>query len=105
MILSDREIQAALKLRLILIEPEPDRSLFSSTSLDLSLEGTLLRWNDSHPLPTGQPNKLRPTGGGFDLKAVMDDPRSTTRHPVGLDDGREFPTRGYQGRFSDQKSF
>ena len=80
MILSDREIQAALKLGLILIEPEPEPSLFSSTSLDLTLKGTLLRWNDPHPLPMGQPNKLRPTGGGFDLRAVMDDPQSTTRH-------------------------
>jgi hypothetical protein len=43
MILSDREIQAVLRLGLILIKPEPDPSLFSSTTADLTLQDTLVR--------------------------------------------------------------
>jgi deoxycytidine triphosphate deaminase len=37
MILSDREIQAALELGQILIEPKLDPSVFSSTSLEIGM--------------------------------------------------------------------
>jgi deoxycytidine triphosphate deaminase len=43
MILSDREIQAAIRDRIILIDPEPDESLYTSTALDLTLDSVLLR--------------------------------------------------------------
>ena len=43
MILSDREIQAAIRDKNILIDPPPDEALFSSTALDLTLDGVLLR--------------------------------------------------------------
>ncbi len=39
MILSDREIHSVLKAGLILIEPPPDPSFYSFTSLDLTLHG------------------------------------------------------------------
>jgi dCTP deaminase len=83
MILSDHEIQAALDLGMLVVEPKPDASMFSSTALDLTLDGVVLRWNTPQPLPSGQPNKLRPAGEGFDLKAIMDDPRSTTKVVIG----------------------
>ena len=47
MILSDREIIAALKRGLVKIVPEPDPSdpdIWSSTALDLRLDGKLEVW-------------------------------------------------------------
>jgi dCTP deaminase len=82
MILADHEIQAAIESGLLLIEPRPDASVFSSTALDLTLDGVILRWNDPRPLPSGQLYKLRPAGEGFDLKAIMDDPGATTKVPI-----------------------
>jgi len=41
MILSDREIEAALKFNQIKIDPRPDRALWSSTAIDLTLDGVL----------------------------------------------------------------
>ncbi|MGA7501326.1 MAG: hypothetical protein WBX00_31725 [Isosphaeraceae bacterium] len=49
MILSDREIQAAIRDKNILIDPPPDEALFSSTALDLTLDGVLLRWTARDP--------------------------------------------------------
>jgi dCTP deaminase len=50
MILSDREIIAALKRRFIRITPEPDPSnsdIWSSTALDLTLDAKLQIWKAS----------------------------------------------------------
>jgi dCTP deaminase len=85
MILSDREIQSVLKAGLILIEPPPDPSFYASTSLDLTLHGALLTWNDPDATPSGPRKKGRPMNGGFDIRAFMDDPNSATRHPIGPD--------------------
>jgi dCTP deaminase len=104
MILSDREIQAALKLSLILIEPNPDPGLYSSTSLDLSLDGTLLRWNDPLAIPPNQPSRLRPMSDGFDLKAVMGDPRSTTMHRIEAD-GFDLEPKMFVLDFTQQRIY
>ena len=42
MILSDREIQAAIQEEVILIDPTPAEALFTSTALDLTLDEVLL---------------------------------------------------------------
>ena len=44
MILTDREIQAAIEAHQITIEPRPDSSAYSSTSLDLKLSKSLQVW-------------------------------------------------------------
>ena len=104
MFLSDRELQAALKLGLILIEPDPDPGLYSSTALDLSLDGSLLRWNDPPALPTGQPRKLRPMSGGFDINALMGDPTSTTIHQIGAD-GFDLEPKMFVLGFTQQRIY
>ncbi len=53
MILSDREMQAALQDGIILIDPRPDESLFTSTALDLTLDAVLLRWNEPGTISRG----------------------------------------------------
>lgn len=44
MILSDREIEAALDLNQIKIDPRPDKELWTSTAIDLTLDTVLLNW-------------------------------------------------------------
>jgi len=44
MILSDREIQAALAREAVLIHPRPEATAWSSTALDLTLDKELRRW-------------------------------------------------------------
>jgi dCTP deaminase len=83
MILSDHEIQAAIESGLLLIEPRPDLSVFSSTALDLMLDSVVLRWNDPDPRAPGTVHELRPAAAGFDLKQIMDDPSATTRVAIG----------------------
>ena len=60
MILSDREIAAALELGQIRIEPRPDPELWTSTAIDLTLDGVLLRWKEPKPKPTGERAAPRP---------------------------------------------
>ena len=49
MILSDREVEAALDQKRIIIEPRPDPAYMDSTALDLRLDGTLDRWEFPPP--------------------------------------------------------
>ena len=84
MILSDREIQAAIREKNILIDPPPDEALFSSTALDLTLDGVLLRWKETGNHPSGQPIKLCPSREGFDIRAMM-------HRPALLGQGRDRP--------------
>lgn len=44
MILTDREIQAALSARQIVIDPSPDAAAFSATSVDLTLGSKIQLW-------------------------------------------------------------
>src|SRR5258708_6865847 len=44
MVLTDREIQIAIQQKLIIIDPSPDPTAYSSTSLDLSLAKYLRVW-------------------------------------------------------------
>jgi dCTP deaminase len=45
-ILTDREIQAAVQCQQIIVEPTPDVTAYSSTSLDLTLSNSLRIWNE-----------------------------------------------------------
>jgi deoxycytidine triphosphate deaminase len=49
MILTDREIRLSLAERLISIDPPPGPSAYSSTSLDLRLDGSLTVFADQEP--------------------------------------------------------
>ena len=82
MILSDREIQAALRDRILLIDPPPDERLYTSTALDLTLDSVLLRWHEPGNHPSGQPIKLYPHRAGFNIKALMTDPGYSARVPI-----------------------
>jgi dCTP deaminase len=104
MILSDHEIQAALELGMLVVDPVPDARMFSSTALDLTLDGVVLHWNIPRPLPSGQPNKLRPAGEGFDLKAIMDDPKSTTKVVIGSE-GFDLEPKTFALGFTQQRIY
>jgi dCTP deaminase len=76
MILSDREIAAALEHRHITIEPRPGPELWTSTAIDLTLDGVLLKWKEPKAKPTGEPIKRQsvfPAREGFDVQAMTVD--------------------------------
>ena len=104
MILSDHEIQAAMELGLLLIEPRPEPSRFSSTALDLTLDGVILCWNDPPPVPREPSHKLRPSAQEFDLKVIMDDPMTTTKVPIGSQ-GFDLEPRMFVLGFSQQRIY
>jgi dCTP deaminase len=62
MVLIDREIQAAIHCREIIIDPVPSTEAFSSTSLDLTLASELRRWR--RPTP-GMQQTIRPAAPGY----------------------------------------
>jgi dCTP deaminase len=104
MILSDHEIQAAIELGLLLIDPRPDLSVFSSTALDLTLDRVVLRWNDPDPSASGPIQELRPAAAGFDLKRIMDDPSATTKIPIGQE-GFHLEPRVFILGFTQQRIY
>lgn len=60
MVLTDREIQAALASRQIIIKPLPDERAYSSTSLDLTLSKVLQEWK-----PAASEQIVCPTKKGY----------------------------------------
>src|SRR5439155_24456823 len=63
MVLTDREIEAALRANQIVIEPPPKETAFSSTSLDLTLSKFLRIWK---PAPAaGVEQIICPTATGY----------------------------------------
>lgn len=69
MILSDREIRAALERRAIRITPEPqhDPDVWTSTALDLRLHEELSQW----AFPPDTDVLLRPAQQGYDFAAML----------------------------------
>src|SRR5262245_15747996 len=78
MILSDREIEAALDNKLIRIHPRPERKLWTSTAIDLTLDTSIWEWKEPQPHPSGQPNYVRPHGENFDVLQLMRDSNYAT---------------------------
>jgi dCTP deaminase len=76
MILSDREIAAALLHKLIVIDPQPDRELWTSTAVDLTLDPVIVRWKDPpKPGGTGAPDEplhVYPAGPTFSITQMLD---------------------------------
>lgn len=69
MILSDREIQAAIKRDAIRITPSPAEVAWSSTAVDLTLAPTLRRWNEP---AAGAHISFAPYDPNFDFQALTD---------------------------------
>jgi dCTP deaminase len=90
MILSDREVQAAIRDGIILIDPQPEEGLYSSTALDLTLDSVLLRWNEPGNHPSGQPIKLYPFRKGFNVRTLMSDSSYSARFVIDAKDGFEL---------------
>jgi dCTP deaminase len=86
MILSDREIEAAVAHQLIVIEPLPDRALWTSTAIDLTLDAVLLEWLPG-PLPTGERLRIRPFGPNFNIQGLTDDPRFARKVVIDASEG------------------
>ncbi|WP_169979918.1 dCTP deaminase [Tautonia rosea] len=76
MILSDREIEAALEDKQLIINPRPNAELWSSTAIDLTLHGVMVRWKTSRPLPSGEPGgpkSVYPARDGFNVTEMAED--------------------------------
>ena len=69
MILSDREIHAALERGAIGIDPAPDGALWSSTAIDLRLASQLRRWNP--PKVGGVAVAVDPHHDEFDINVLL----------------------------------
>ena len=70
MILSDREIQAAIARKAILVTgcPPSDSPRWSSTSLDLTLDAEIRPWKEIESV--GEDTTIDPTKEGFDSNAL-----------------------------------
>jgi dCTP deaminase len=74
MILSDREIRAALDAGFLKIDPVPPEDLWTSTAVDLTLDATLVRWKEVRPDASGRVDYPRPSGQGFNVRTMANDP-------------------------------
>ena len=105
MILSDREIQAAIRDKNILIDPPPDEALFSSTALDLTLDSVLLRWKEPGNHPSGQPIKLCPSREGFDIRAMMTDPHYSAKVAIDPKEGFDLEPLKFVLGYTQEKIY
>jgi dCTP deaminase len=80
MILSDREIETALELGQIRIDPRPDKELWTSTAIDLTLDNVLLRWKASGEGP-GR-HEVWPARDGFSIQRMTEDPEFAEKFPI-----------------------
>jgi dCTP deaminase len=69
-ILTDREIQIALEHGLIRIEPAPDESAYSSTSVDLTLDENLSQFRKR---PSGVETAIDPGAPNFNHEQALQD--------------------------------
>lgn len=63
MILTDREIQSAIQNKHIIIDPVPDPTAYSSTSLDLTLSKSFRIWKTN--VPVGVEQTICPATDGY----------------------------------------
>jgi dCTP deaminase len=105
MILSDREIQAAIREKIILIDPSPAETSFTSTALDLTLDGVLLRWKEPGDHPSGQPIKLYPFRKGFNIRAMMTDPNYSAKVAIDSKEGFELEPHKFVLGYTQQKIY
>lgn len=82
MILTDREIRLSIQEGLIGIDPPPLAAAYSSTSLDLSLDGTLREFDDAQ---AGIDLIIDPTASGYAFNRAV--ARVSTLKPIDTTDG------------------
>jgi dCTP deaminase len=85
MILTDREIRAAIEQRSILVSPLPDfNKALSSTSLDLSLASEIREWKEAGP---GVEHGFSPADPKFNYQRIAHDytERKSIQEDVGYD--------------------
>lgn len=82
MILSDREIQAAIKRGLFRIDPFPLAKSWSSTAVDLGLDGQIRRWKD-------------PQGGMQQIVCPASSDFNYTKLADGYTEVFDIPTTGF----------
>lgn len=85
MILTDREIQIAIENQSIVVDPIPDISRYSSTSLDLTLDSRLTLFKDRK---AGIEVCIDPSSPDFDHETVLGE--TTTSHEIDAERGYEF---------------
>lgn len=68
MILTDREIRLSIQEGLIVIDPPPQPSAYSSSSLDLTLDGSLREFND---LENGLDLVIDPAAPGYKFSSAI----------------------------------
>jgi len=70
MILCDREIRAAMDRQSLRIQPIPAPHLWTSTALDLTLDGQIRRWKD--PSTAGMQSVIVPASKEFNFTELAD---------------------------------
>jgi dCTP deaminase len=75
MILSDREIEAAIRAGSLKIDPVPPEHLWSSMAVDLTLDRTLVRWKAGDRV-------VRPGADGFNVRRMLEDPELAETVPI-----------------------
>ena len=105
MILSDREMQAAIKDEIILIDPPPDEALYTSTALDLTLDEVLLRWQEPDNHPSGQKLKLHPFRVGFNLQKMMTDPKYSAMVSIDPKEGFDLEPQKFVLGYTQQRIY
>jgi dCTP deaminase len=105
MILSDHEIQALLDNGDILIEPPPapNSDLWSSTALDLTLDGVLLEWHPQEPAGGGPVPPIMPHQENFNVQGMMENSAYATRVTIHPTHGYILGSRGFVLGYTKQK--
>lgn len=80
MILTDREIQIAIENDLIIVNPVPPETYYSSTSLDLTLDSILTIFKDG---VSGVSKTIDPSATGFNHESALMD--TTENATIGVD--------------------
>jgi dCTP deaminase len=104
MILSDREILAAIEHGQIVIRPSPDPQHWTSTAIDLTLDSSIRKWRSLRSLPTGQPGAVRPHADGFDIKELIYSDHYTEGVQIGVQ-GYDLPPKSFVLGFTEQRVY
>jgi deoxycytidine triphosphate deaminase len=104
MILSDREIGAAIEQGQIVIRPGPDPRHWTSTAIGLTLDCNIKKWKSLKSLPTGQPGSIRPHADGFDVKELIYGDHYTEGVLIG-EQGYDLPPKSFILGFTEQRVY
>lgn len=85
MILCEREIQALLDDKHLIIDPIPtnESKQWSSTAVDLTLHDVILKWTPRDPSGGGPVPPIMPHQDNFDVQGMMEDTHYCTKTPIG----------------------